>query len=140
MARLILRPRRSDPGYGFRVIGLTAVLTVLFGAALESFAAATQQQWLRTPAESGFAGLGRLLPNAVAWFIITLLMLALATPSLLDKRARAVDFADRHPLAVWLLCMMLFAAGAASHGPWLPAAYCGIAGVAVASLAIRGRR
>ena len=45
VARLILRPWRKIHGYGFWLIGVTAVLTMLFDCALEPFASQVKHYW-----------------------------------------------------------------------------------------------
>ena len=71
-----------------------------------------------------------------------LLILAFATPSLIDKRQQrsANRPPDYHPLVVWLLAVALFAVGDVTKQLWLATNVSGCIGLAVATLAIRGSR
>ena len=51
VARLILRPWRKIHAYGFWLIGLTALFTMLFDCALEPFAAHAKHYWIWTTAD-----------------------------------------------------------------------------------------
>ena len=122
VARLILRPWRKIRAYGFWLIGLTAVLTMLFDCALEPFAATTEtlldlddRQIFADPA-------GRAAVEFLRLVVVTLLILAFATPAMINKQLSKRSAPDFHPLAVWLGAILLFAAGAAMHGLWLAVA------------------
>lgn len=141
VARLILRPWRKLRAYGFWLIGLTAVLTVLFDAALEPFASGVKRYWLWQPTRLPFTLGGAPVTNPLGWLLTTLLILAFATPVLIDKRARPVQRPpDYHPLCVWLLALLLFLTGAALEQLWLPAAFCAVTGLVVGCFAVRGAR
>ena len=141
VARLILRPWRKLRAYGFWLIGITVALTILFDAGLEPFAAVVKRYWLWQPTRIPITWGGAPVTNFLGWLLTTLLILVIATPALIDKRARPGNrAADYHPLIVWLLAMILFATGAALHQLWLPVAFCGLASVVVTVFAVRGAR
>jgi len=139
VVRLILRPWRKLRTYGFWLIGLTAVLTMLFDFAFDPFASRVKHYWLWMPTKFPVAWQGAPLVNFLSWAAVTLLMLALVTPALINKSpARRVP--DYHPLGVWLGAVLLFGIVSAEHGMWLPVALDGAMAVLAAAFAIRGGR
>lgn len=141
VARLILRPWRKLRNYGFWLIGLTAALTVLFDLALEPFATRVKHFWIWGPTKFPFAWHGAPLVNFLGWLITALLILAFATPALINKQQHPKKSPpDYHPLGVWLLALALFAIGAAAHKLWPATAFCLITSFAVTVFAIRGAR
>lgn len=141
VARLMLRPWRKLRAYGFWVIGLTAVLTVLFDFNLEPFAARARHYWVWNATKFPLTWQGVPLVNFLGWLLVALLILAFVTPALIDKRLLpAKRPPDYHPLAVWLLAQALFAAGALAHGFWLALNVGLSTSVVVAAVALRGAR
>jgi uncharacterized membrane protein len=140
VARLILRPWRKIRAYGFWLIGLTALFTMFLDCALEPFAVHAKHYWIWTTAGYSLTPQGAPLSNSVGWFIVTLLILAFATPALINKQLSKRSTPDFHPLAVWLGAIMLFAVGTAMHGLWLAVATDVIILAVVAVFAIRGAR
>lgn len=141
VARLILRPWRKLRAYGFWLIGLTVVLTVLLAAALEPFGGALKRYWIWEPTRIPITWAGAPLTNFVGWLVVTLLIMAFAAPPLIDKRARPVSRPpDYHPLILWLLALTLFGVGTVMNRLWLQAAYCLVTGIATTILALRGAR
>ena len=143
VARLILRPWRKLRTYGFWLIGVTAALTVLFAVALDPFAAQVKRYWLWQPTKFPFTWHGAPLVSFLGWLVTTLLILAFATPALINKqpefRAKRTP-PDYLPLVVWLLSLALFATGAIMHKLWPAAGFCIITSVATVFLAVRGAR
>jgi len=141
VARLILRPWRKLRAYGFWLIGLTVLLSVLLAAALEPFAGAVKRYWLWEPTRLPFTWAGAPITSFLGWLVVALLIMAFAAPPLIDKRPRPVSRPpDYHPLIVWLLALVLFATGTAMNQLWLPFAYCLGLGIAAAFFAVRGAR
>jgi uncharacterized membrane protein len=138
--RLILRPWRKTSTYGFWLIGLTAMLATAFDFALEPFATRAKGYWIWEPTKFPVTWQGAPLVNFFGWLVVSLLILAFITPLLINKHPTHRHPPDFHPLGVWLCALLLFGAGAASHGLWLAAAANGILGVVVAVFAIRGSR
>jgi uncharacterized membrane protein len=137
VARLIMRPWRKMRSYGFWVIGITAILVVLFDLGLEPFATRSRQYWLWNPTKLPIDYYGTPCVNFVAWASVTVLILLVITPSLINKRSGKGP-TNFHPLIVWLLLQFLFASGAASRGLWPAAVTTLIASVIVAVFAVRG--
>jgi len=137
VARLILRPWRKIRTYGFWLMGLTAVLTVLFDLALDPFAARVKHYWLWTPTKFPVTWQGAPLVNFLSWAAVSLLILAFVTPALINKNPvrRAPDF---HPLAAWLGAILLFGLASASHGIWPAVALDGATIALVTTFAVRG--
>jgi len=80
--------------------------------------------------------------NFLGWLVAALLILAFATPALIDKRRQrsANRPPDYHPLVIWLLAMVLFAAGDVTKQLWLASGVTGCIGLAVAIFALRGAK
>jgi uncharacterized membrane protein len=139
-ARLILRPWRKLHAYGFWMIGVTTVLTVLFDVAFDPFASQVKHYWYWEPTKFPLTWQGAPLVNFLGWLVVTLLILAFVTPVLISKHPVHRRPPDFHPLGVWLGCVLLFAIGTATLGLWSAVLLDGIIGVLVAIIAIRGSR
>jgi putative membrane protein len=139
VVRLILRPWRKIRSYGFWLIGLTALLTMLFDLAFDPFASRVKHYWLWVPTKFPLTWQGAPLVNFLSWVAVALLMLAFVTPALINKNParRAPDF---HPLAVWLGAILLFGIASAEHGMWMSVMLDGAIAVLAATFAIRGGR
>ncbi|HEX5223460.1 MAG TPA: carotenoid biosynthesis protein [Verrucomicrobiae bacterium] len=141
VARLILRPWRKLKNYGFWLIGITTALVILFDLGLEPFASQTNRYWLWLPTTFPIQWQGAPLVNSLGWLLATLLMLAFATPPLINKQSRSrKTVPDYHPLIVWLLGLALFAASAGVHRLWLVVGFCVVAGAITTLAALRGAR
>jgi uncharacterized membrane protein len=140
VARLVLRPWRKMRTYGFWLIGLTALFTMLFDCALEPFAAHMKHYWIWTAGGYSVTPHGAPISNSIGWFIVTLLMLAFATPVLINKQLSKRSTPDFHPLAVWLGGILLFAIAAALNGLWAATAVDAAIGIVTAIFAVRGGR
>jgi uncharacterized membrane protein len=140
VARLILRPWRKTTKYGLWVIGLTCVLTVVFDFNLEPFAGAGNSWWIWRMPKSVPAWHNAPWIVFPAWAVTTLLILAFATPWLINKQRTRSSPPEYHPLAVWLLINLLPAVGDASHQLWLPAAIAAVLAMVVTTFALRGAR
>lgn len=141
VARLILRPWRKLKNYGFWLIGITTALVVLLDLGLEPFASQTNHYWLWLPTTFPVTWQGVPLVNSLGWLLATLLMLAFATPPLINKQSRSrKTVPDYHPFAVWLLAQTLCATGAAMHHLWVVVGFCVTTGVVTAVAALRGAR
>ena len=139
VVRLILRPWRKTRSYGFWLIGLTAVLTMLFDLTFDPFASRVKHYWLWMPTKFPLTWQGAPLVNFFSWAVVSLLMLVFVTPALINKNpARRVP--DFHPLAVWLGAILLFGIASALHGMWVAVALDGTIAVLAATFAIRGGR
>jgi uncharacterized membrane protein len=122
VARLVLRPWRKVRAYGFWLMGLTALFTMLFDCALEPFAAHAKHYWIWTAGDFSLTFQGAPVSNLVGWFLVTMLILAFATPALINKQLSKRSTPDFHPLIVWLGANLLFGAASILHGFWTAAA------------------
>jgi uncharacterized membrane protein len=139
VVRLILRPWRKIRSYGFWLIGLTTMLSMLFDLTFDPFASRVKHYWLWMPTKFPLTWQGAPLVNFLSWAVVALLMLVLVTPALINKNpARRVP--DFHPLAVWLGAILLFGTTSALHGMWESVALDGTVAVLAATFAIRGGR
>jgi uncharacterized membrane protein len=139
VARLILRPWRMMRTYGFRLIGLTTGLSLAFELAWEPFATRARHYWLWTPTRFPFDWYGAPLTDFVAWTGTVLLMLAFATPALINKKPARFP-PDFHPLLVWVLLNLLFATVAAAHHFWMAAVFSAALALVTTLLAGRAAR
>ena len=137
VARLALRPWRKTRAYGFWLMGVAGVLVVLFDLALEPFATRVNKFWFWSPTRLPLTWYGAPLVCFVAWGLCTLLVLAFATPSLINKKPAKFP-PDYHPLVVWLLLNALFLLGAICQDLWPAALLTGISCIVVSFFAIRG--
>jgi len=137
VGRLILRPWRRIRTYGFWLMGLTALLAVLFDFGLEPFACRVNHYWFWSPTKLPSNWYGAPWVNFLAWAITALLILAFATPSLINKKPvkRPPDF---HPLLVWSCLNFLLAAAAAAHQLWIAAGFVLASTITAAVFACRG--
>jgi len=141
VARLGLKPWRKTKTYGFWVIGVATLLAVLFSLALDVFATKVAHYWLWLPTKFAFTWHGMPWTNALGWALGTLLILAFATPFLINKSSRSRRLPpDYHPLIVWVLLLGLFGTGAAMEKLWAAAALSAVTAILSTGFAIRGTR
>jgi uncharacterized membrane protein len=140
VARLVLRPWRKLPNYGYWLLGLTALLAVLLDVALEPFATQVKVLWKWAPTRLTLDWYTAPGVNFLGWGVTALLVLAFATPALINKRPIKQPPPDYHPLVLWLLLNVLFATGAAANHLWLAVGFISAASVAMTLLAVYGAR
>ena len=140
VARLVLRPWRKIRAYGFWLMGLTALFTLIFDLALEPFATRLKHYWIWTPGGYSLSPQIGPVSNSAGWFLVTLLILAFVTPALINKQLSKRSEPDFHPLAVWLGAVFLFGVTAAAHGCWQAAAWDGVFCALIATFALRGAK
>lgn len=138
VARLILRPWRKNKTYGYKVIGVTALLVLLFTVAFDPFASRVKHCWIWLPSALKLTWQGAPLANFLTWGAVTLLILLVTTPWLVVKKPRQKRGADIYPFGVWLGGLVLFAIGCAANGIWAPVVVNAVIGPGVAVFAIRG--
>lgn len=138
VARVILRPWRKNKSYGYRVIGLTAILVLLFDIALEPFAFRVKQLWLWLPTTLRLTWQGTPIISFVSWGFITALILFFVSPALIVKKPRPKTGPELHPLCLWLGAIALCAAGCAAQGLWTATIVNAVIGIGAAIFAIRG--
>jgi hypothetical protein len=69
----------------------------------------------------------------------SLLILAFATPSLINKK-KAKHPPDYQPLVLWLLFELLFLTGVSAHQLWPASAAIALIGIVVSVFAVRGAK
>lgn len=139
-ARLILRPWRKTKNYGFWLIGLATVLTVLFALTFDPFASRIEHYWLWTPVKFPLTWQGAPLVNFLSWGIVTLLILAVVTPAFINKQLSRRGTPDFHSLCVWLGSILIFGIACAQNGLWPAAAVDAAIGIVIFILAAYGAR
>jgi uncharacterized membrane protein len=137
VGRLILRPWRKARNYGFWLMGVTAFLVVLFDFGLEPFATQVKHFWEWGPSRAGLYWYTTPWVNFVGWMVTALLILAFATPSLINKKP-VKHPPDYHPLVVWGLVDLLMVTGAVTKQLWGAAGVQSAVTAVVVTLAIRG--
>jgi len=137
VARLIMRPWRKTRSYGFWVMGLTILLVLLFDLGLEPYATQVRHYWTWNPTHALLFWYRTPWVNFVGWAATTGLILAFATPSLINKRP-AKHATNFYPPAIWLLANVLFLTAALVQHLWMGAAV-EVTGMIIAViLALRG--
>jgi uncharacterized membrane protein len=139
VARLMLRPWRADRHYGYWVIGLAGLLTVLLALGLEPFATRVQHYWTWKASPSAPAWYGAPWYSFLSWFGCSAGILALTTPWLINKHPikQPVSY---QPLILWGLFGLLLATVNGTNGLWLAGVVGLAATVCVVILACRGAR
>ena len=140
VARLMLRPWRKLKTYGYWLIGLTSTLAMLFDLGMDPFLARLNRYWIWQPTKFPLTWAGAPLINFPGWGLVTLFMLAFATPLLIKKQPGQKHHPDYHPLLVWTGALLLFALAEGQHGLWAAVAMNATVIVAVLIPAIRGGR
>jgi uncharacterized membrane protein len=140
VARVMLRPWRNTRNYGLWLIGLTTLLVVLLDVGLEPFATSVKHYWFWNPTKLKHDWYSTPWVNFFGWAVTTLIILAFATPALINKKPMQQPPPEYSPLAVWLLLNSLFATGAAVHHLWPAVSLISLSCVVVAAFAIRGAR
>lgn len=139
VARLIMRPWRKLRVYGYWLIGLTALLTLLFDFGLEPYATGVKHYWFWRPTKLPIAWYGAPLSNFLGWLVTTLVILAFATPALMKKKP-ARSPRNHDPLIVWISVNILFIAASLSQHMLPAAVVSALACIAVIVFAVRGAR
>src|SRR5438876_4992422 len=137
VARLITRPWRQTPCYGFGVIGLTCGLTVVFDLGFEPFATHVRHFWFWEANGSGLNWYSAPWTNFLGWFAAALVILSLTTPWLINKQP-AEQPTDYHPVVLWLLLNFYFATGNALQQLWPAVGFSLVVSAIVAACAVRG--
>ena len=120
-ARLILRPWRKLRTYGFRLIGLTCLLTTTFDFGLEPFASRVNHFWIWQPTTVTSTWYGAPWINFFGWLVTSVLLLAVITPWLINKQPIRKRPADFHPLWLWLGLNLFLAWQLTAHRLWAAA-------------------
>jgi len=139
VARLILRPWRKLRAYGFWLIGLTAALALLLDLALEPFASCVKNYWIWAPTKLPLVWCRTPATNFLGFTVAALLMLAFATPALINKSHTKFP-SDYHPAGMWLLLNLLFATGAAQQHLWPAVGLIGASVAVTGVFTVRGAR
>lgn len=139
-ARLILRPWRKTRTYGFKLIGLTALLTMLFEFAFEPFATHVKHFWFWERTQFPISWQGAPLVNFFSWWVVTLLILAFVSPLLINKQLSKRPRPDLQPLVIWLGAIFLFTIGSATEKMWSAVVADMVIATVVAIPAIHGAR
>ena len=137
VGRLILRPWRKTRSYGFWLMGITAALVVLFDFGLEPYATQVKQFWCWSPTRAGLYWYSTPWPNFIGWAATALLILAFATPSLINKKP-VKQPPDFRPLIIWLVVNILFATGLLGSQLWTAACVVFVHCIIVTIFTIRG--
>jgi len=140
VTRLILRPWRTIPNYGYWSIGLTCFLAVLFDASLEPFASRANHFWIWQTPRNVPAWYGAPWVNFASWGAATLLILGITTPWLINKKPAGEVPPDYWPLVIWLFLMLILVIGSAIHELWRAAEFGLMTSIMVSVAAWRNSR
>jgi uncharacterized membrane protein len=137
VARLILRPWRKLRIYGYWLIGITTLLTLIFVLGMEPFATHARHYWFWGATKLSVDWYGTPLSDFLGWVVAALLILAFSTPALMKKKPSR-SYPEYHPLIVWTAIQVLFIAGAVSQHLPVAAIVTAATGIVVLPFAIRG--
>jgi uncharacterized membrane protein len=141
VARMMLRPWRKTRRYGFGVIGVATLLTMLFQLGLDPWASQVSGYWIWLPTKFPFTWHGMPWTNLLGWGLAALVAFAFATPFLVHKEARRPKSAPHHqPLITWVLALTWFGVVAARHQLWSALIACLVLATVSSFFALRGAR
>ena len=139
VARLMLRGYRSRPNYGFWLMGLTVLLTVLFELSFEPYATVEKQYWTWKPTRIPSDWYTAPWTNFFGWAVTTTLILLFVTPALINK-SPVKHPPSYHPLVVWEVLCALFLTGIVQERLWRAAWVIGVQMILVAVFSVLGAR
>lgn len=136
-ARIILRPWRRAPFYGYWIVLLASALALLTDLVMEPFAVRAAGWWSYDLAEGKAVTVWAGIPiqAVLTWFAVALGTILIATAWLVGKRSASFIPSWDSPLA-WMILIGWFAAGDLRAGLWLPAIL-GAAMLAASALLVR---
>jgi uncharacterized membrane protein len=115
VARLIMRSRRHSPHYGLWVMGLTAMLVVVFELSFQPYATQIKNYWSWKPTKLPSSWYTTPWTNFLGCSVVSLLILLFVTPVLINKSPRQRP-SYYYPVLVWeLLGLLLLTATAHGH-------------------------
>jgi uncharacterized membrane protein len=114
-ARLVLRRRQPDRYYGFEVLGLTLILTLVLDLGLAPFAVRVREYWAWPAAGPDGGWYGTPFAWIAGRILTALVTLLIVTPFLINKSPAPRPPAF-HPLLIWVLVSSVFLAAAIAHG------------------------
>ncbi len=117
VARLILRPWRQVPNYGFWLMGLTAVFTSALFAALEPFGK-LRHFWLWQHTKMRFTWFDAPVLYYFVLSFMALIILGMISPFFIRKQPGESDRSDITPLLVWLGGLAMFLTASIRAGQW----------------------
>lgn len=138
VGRLILRSWRGMRNYGLWVMGTTAVFVVLFDLALEPLVY-IKDYWLWTSPGTSLTWYSAPWINFLGWGASAILILAFATPALINKRPGEIPV-DYHALLMWIAMNFYLATAAIRHELWPAVIYIGASTAGAVLLALLGAR
>ncbi len=137
--KLVLRPWRKKQNYGFRLLGLTVALCLVFDLGLELFATAIKGYWVWGPPRLFPVWQAIPLSHFLIQAVSLLAILVVVTPLLINKKPVELP-PDYHPLLLWTLLNLVFLAGAITEHLWLAAALVSGATLSTGFFALRGAK
>jgi putative membrane protein len=139
VARLILKPWRKTRVYGFWLMGLTVVLSVILDLGMDPFASRLKHYWIWEPTRFPYDWHGTPFTNFVGWIVTAAFVMVFVTPMLINKKP-GTSITEYRSSAVWTLLNVLFVTVAVTHGFWLAAGVVSVGTAAALIFAVRGAR
>jgi len=116
-ARLILKPWRHSPSYGFWLLAIAGALATILNMLLEPFAAANHWwMWLTSKEIPSWYGAPWI--HFVASAIGSIFLLAFVTPWLINKKPAKELPPDIYPFWIWLSLLLLLTLSTGIHRFW----------------------
>ncbi len=125
VAQLVLRAWTWKPNYGLWVLGVTVSLALGFEMALAACVQIPGGDWRRDGGVELHGWYGTPWPAIAGWALALVVITALITPSLINKRPAAPEIQSGcwSPLLVWGGTALLLLAAAVRNGFWLAAGF-----------------
>jgi uncharacterized membrane protein len=140
VARLVLRPSRNLRNPGLWTISLASLLAVAADLSLEPFAVNVGHFWTWRAPRGIPAWYTAPWFNFLGWGAAAFLVLAFATPWLINKRPGSERYTDHAPLALWLAVNLFLVVANASQGLQKAVVFGLVTSFVVAAFALRGAR
>jgi uncharacterized membrane protein len=139
VARLVLKRWRNTGHYGFWLMGITVLLSLILDLGLDPMASRLKHYWIWGPTRFPFDWHGTPFTNFAGWIVTALVIMAFALPMLINKKpgGSPEEFGTS---AIWILLNVLFVTIALGNGFLLAAGLTSVATLVAGILIIRGAR
>lgn len=108
VARLILQPWRRKPNYGFWLIGLTALLSLVLDFNFDPWASGVKHYWIWELTRFPYSWRGTPLTNFAGWLGTSALIAAFLSPMLINKKPGWNSPREFGSLLIWTVLNGLF--------------------------------
>jgi uncharacterized membrane protein len=139
VARLILKPWRKTRVYGFWLMGLTVVLSLILDLGMDPFASRLKHYWIWELTRFPYDWHGTPLTSFLGWTVTAAFVMVFVTPMLINKKPGSSSMEYRCSI-IWILLNVLFVTVAVTHEFWLAAGVVTVGTAAALIFAVRGAK